>query len=51
MPDIKMRDVMRGTVKTIDKSVTAAQRMKDTYIRTKRKAENSVYSAEDSPSE
>nr|WP_290463180.1 CHAP domain-containing protein [Acutalibacter muris] len=44
-------DVVKGTVKTIDKPATAAQRMKDAYIRTKRKAENSVYSAEDSPSE
>lgn len=42
---------MKGTVKTIDKSATAAQRMKDAYIRTKGKAENSVYSAEDSPRE
>ena len=51
MPDIKTRDVVKGTVKTIDKSATAAQRMKDAYIRTKRKAENNVYSVEDSPSE
>ncbi|WP_217957980.1 CHAP domain-containing protein [Acutalibacter muris] len=51
MPDIKTWDVVKGTVKTIDKPATAAQRMKDAYIRTKRKAENSVYSAEDSPSE
>lgn len=50
MPDIKTRDLVKGTVKTIDKPATAAQRMKDAYIRTKRKAENSV-SAEDSPSE
>lgn len=51
MPDIKTRDVVKGTVKTIDKSATAAQRMKDAYIHTKRKAEHSVYSAEDSPDE
>ncbi|WP_304432667.1 CHAP domain-containing protein [Acutalibacter muris] len=51
MPDIKTRNVVKGTVKAIDKSVTASQRMKDAYIRTKRKAEYSVYSAEDSPSE
>ena len=51
MPDIKTRDVVKGKVKAIDKSATAAQRMKDAYIRTKRKAENSVCSAEDSPSE
>ncbi len=51
MPDIKTRDVVKSTVKAIDKSSTAAQRMKDAYIRTKRKAENSAHSAEDSPSE
>lgn len=51
MPDIKTRDVVNGTIRTIDKSVTAAQRMKDAYIRTKRKAENSIYSSEGSPSE
>ena len=51
MPDIKTRDVVKSTVKTIDKSATAAQRMKDAYIRTKRKAEHSVYSMEDSPGE
>lgn len=51
MPDIKTRDVVKGTVKAIDKSATAAQRMKDAYIRTKRKAENSVYSEEGLPSE
>lgn len=51
MPDIKTRDVVKSTVKTIDKSATASQRMKDAYIRTKRKAESRVYSAEDSLSE
>lgn len=34
MPDIKVKDVAKGTVKTIDKSATAAQRMKNAYIRT-----------------
>ena len=51
MPDIKTRDIVKGTVKTLDKSATVAQRMKDAYIRTKRKAEHSVCSAEDSPDE
>ena len=51
MPDIKTRDVVKGAIRTIDKSATAAQRMKDAYIRTKRKAENSVYSSDDSTSE
>ncbi len=51
MPEIKTRDVVKGTVKTLDKSVIAAQRMKDAYIRTKEKTEHGVYSAESSPDE
>ena len=37
MPDIKTRDVVKGTVKVIDKSAVAAERMKDAYVRTKDK--------------
>ena len=48
MPDIKTKNVVKGTVKTIDKSAVAAERMKDAYIRTKDKAEHGVYSAEGS---
>lgn len=51
MPDIKTRDVVKGTVKTIDKSAVAAERMKDAYIRTKDKAEQGLYSADNSPNE
>lgn len=51
MPDIKVKDVAKGTVKTIDKSATAAQRMKNAYIRTKEKAEHSAAPLEDSPEE
>ena len=51
MPDIKTRDVVKGTVRTLDKSAIAAQRMKDAYIRTKEKAEHGVCSAESSPDE
>ena len=40
MPDIKTRDVVKGTVKVIDKSAVAAERMKDAYVRTKDKAEH-----------
>lgn len=38
MPDIKTRDVVKGTVKVIDKSAVAAERMKDAMsaLRTKR---------------
>ena len=51
MPEIKTRDVVKGTVKTIDKSAVAAERMKSAYIRTKDKAEHGLYSAESSPDE
>ena len=51
MPRIKTRDVLKGTVKTIDKSAVAAQRMKDAYVRIKDKAEHGYYSAESSPEE
>ena len=51
MPDIKTRDVVKGTVKVIDKSAVAAERMKNAYVRTKDKAEHSVFAAESSPEE
>ena len=51
MPDIKTRDAVNGTVKVIDKSVVAAERMKNAYIRTKDKAEHGIFAAESSPEE
>ena len=51
MPDIKTRDVVKGTMKVIDKSAVAAERIKDAYVRTKGKAEHSVFAAESSPEE
>ena len=51
MPEIKTREIAEGTVKPLDKSAVAAGRMKSAYIRTKDKAEHSVYSAEGSPDE
>ena len=51
MPDIKTRDAVKKTVKVIDKSAVAAERMKDAYVRTKDKAEHGVFAAESSPEE
>ena len=51
MADIKTRDVVKGTIKTIDKAAVAGERMKDAYVRTKEKAEHGVYSAESTPDE
>lgn len=45
MPDIKTRDAVKKTVKVIDKSAVAAERMKDAYVRTKDKAEHGVFAA------
>ena len=51
MSDIKTRDVVKGTVKTLDRAAIAGERMKDAYIRTREKAEQSVSSKESSPAE
>lgn len=51
MPEIKTRDVVKGTVKTLDKAAVAGERMKQAYIRTKDKAEQGMYSAESAPEE
>ena len=51
MPDIKTRDAVKKTVKVIDKSTVAAERMKDAYVRTKDKAEHGIFAAESSPEE
>lgn len=51
MPKIKTRDVVKGTVKAIDKSATAAERMKQAFVRTKDKAEHSAFAEENSPGE
>ena len=41
MPDIKTWAVAEKSVKTIDKSAIAAQRMKSAYVQAKEKAERS----------
>lgn len=51
MPEIKTRDVVKGTVKTLDKAAIAGERMKQAYVRTKDKAEQGIYSAESAPEE
>lgn len=35
MPDIKTRDTVKGTIKTLDKAAVAGERMKEAYVRTK----------------
>lgn len=51
MPDIKTKDVVLGTIKTVDRSALAGQRMKDAYVHARNKAEQSVSSSESSNEE
>ena len=51
MADIKTRDVVKGSIKTIDKAAVAGERMKQAYISTKDRAEHSTYAAENSADE
>lgn len=51
MANIKTRDAVKGTIKTIDKAVIASERMKSAYAKTKDKAEQGYYADEHSPTE
>ena len=42
MADIKTRDAVKGTIKTIDKAAVASERMKAAYAKTKDKAEQAI---------
>ena len=42
MADIKTKDVIKGTIKALDKSAVAAERMRTAYVKTREKAEHSV---------
>ena len=50
MADIKTRNVIKGTIRTIDKAGIAGQRMKTSYAKTKQHATES-YSSDDNPVE
>lgn len=51
MADIKTRDAVKGTIKTIDKAAIASERMKSAYAKTKEKAEQGYYADEGSATE
>ena len=51
MADIKIRDTVKGTIKTLDKAAIAGQKMKQAYIATKDKAEHSVNAKENTADE
>ena len=48
---IKTRDIAEKGIKAIDKAAVASERMKEAYIRTRDKADHSLYAEESSPGE
>ena len=51
MADIKTRDAVKGTIKTIDKAAIASERMKSAYVGIKEKAEQGYYADENAATE
>ena len=51
MAEIKTKDAVKGTIKTIDKAAIASERMKAAYAKTKDKAEQGYYADENSATE
>lgn len=51
MTDIKTREVVKGTIKTIDKAAVSAERFKASYAKTKSRVETVNESEEGSPAE
>ena len=51
MPDIKTRDLKKGTIKTLDRAKIASARMKSAYVQTKDSAEHSVEAEEHNAAE
>ena len=51
MADIKTRETVKGTIKTLNKAAIAGQKMKQAYIATKDKAEHSVNTNENTAEE
>ena len=46
MADIKTRDIVKGTIKTLDKSAIAADRMRSANAKTKERAEEAQYAVD-----
>lgn len=51
MADIRTKDIIKGTVKTLEKGIDASHRIKTAYVETKEKAEKATSPEETSPSE
>ncbi len=51
MADIKLKETVKGTIRTLDRAAVAGDRMKQAYVRTKDKAEHSTAPQEGSANE
>ena len=51
MPEIKTRDTVKGSIRTLERAAVVGERMKKAYVRTKEQARHSAYSADGSPEE
>ena len=51
MPEIKTRETVKGTIRTLERTAVVGERMKKAYVRTKEQAKHSAYSADGSPEE
>lgn len=51
MPDIKTKDVILETIKTVDRNTLAGQHIKDAYVHARNNAEHSVSSSESNSEE
>lgn len=48
---IKTKDMVKGTIKQLDRAAIVSDRMRRAYIQTKEKAEHSTHAAESNPEE
>ena len=51
MPEIKTRETVKGTIRTLERTAVVGERMREAYVRTKEQAKHSAYSADGSPEE
>ena len=51
MPEIKTRETVKGSIRTLERAAVVGERMKKAYVRTKEQARHSAYSADGSPEE
>ena len=51
MPDIKIREVTKGTIKTLDKGAVASSKLKNNVVSIKNRADSTINQSDNSPEE